>query len=210
MSKELAMRSRKSINKSDPILMAAKDAFIERGFAATSMDDVAARAGTTKRTVYNNFGSKERLLDAVIDHALTLFEASAPPLDPGADTIQITQFCEVALQLTTWRAAIGLQRMLVTEGPNFPHLAERLSRRTSAALSEPLSRLLETRGSDETAAKQHAIRAIDLLTSKARLDRLVGLRRPYPLPPGKNALDEADRRAVELAVQYLCGGRIGA
>jgi AcrR family transcriptional regulator len=62
-----------------------KDAFIENGFGATSMDDVARRAGTTKRTVYNNFGSKERLLEAVIDHSILLFETAVPPLGPEAD-----------------------------------------------------------------------------------------------------------------------------
>ena len=43
------------------------------------------RAGTTKRTVYNNFGSKERLLEAVIDHSILLLETAVPPLGPEAD-----------------------------------------------------------------------------------------------------------------------------
>ena len=108
------------MRKSDPILMAAKDAFIENGFGNTSMDDVARRAGTTKRTVYNNFGSKERLLEAVIDHSILLFETAVPPLGPEADPEQIRDFCEMLLQLMTWRAAIGLQRLIIAEGPTFP------------------------------------------------------------------------------------------
>ena len=83
--------------------MAAKDAFIENGFGNTSMDDIARRAGTTKRTVYNNFGSKERLLEAVIDHSILLFETAVPPLGPEADPEQIRDFCEILLQSMTWR-----------------------------------------------------------------------------------------------------------
>ena len=126
------------MRKSDPILMAAKDAFIENGFGNTSMDDVARRADTTKRTVYNNFGSKERLLEAVIDHSILLFETAVPPLGPEADPNQIRDFCEVLLQLMTWRAAIGLQRLIISEGPTFPPSRRgclRESRRRCASLS---------------------------------------------------------------------------
>lgn len=39
--------------------------FLEKGFQATSMDALAARAGVSKRTVYNHFASKEALFQAI-------------------------------------------------------------------------------------------------------------------------------------------------
>jgi len=42
------------------LLRAAATAFARAGFAATSMDDVAAEAGVTKLIVYRNFDSKLR------------------------------------------------------------------------------------------------------------------------------------------------------
>jgi AcrR family transcriptional regulator len=48
-------------------LGAAALAFAEQGFAATSMDDVAAAAGITKLIVYRHFESKEALYDAVLE-----------------------------------------------------------------------------------------------------------------------------------------------
>ena len=48
------------------ILEAALDCFAERGFAATRLEDVAARAGVTKGTVYLYFPSKEELFKAVV------------------------------------------------------------------------------------------------------------------------------------------------
>lgn len=48
------------------LIKAAKDAFAERGFAATSMDDVAAAAGVSRLIVYRHFDSKEELYDIVV------------------------------------------------------------------------------------------------------------------------------------------------
>lgn len=50
------------------ILTAAAEAFAQRGFAATSMDDVAAAAGITRLIVYRHFDSKEGLYAAVLQH----------------------------------------------------------------------------------------------------------------------------------------------
>jgi AcrR family transcriptional regulator len=50
------------------ILRAAASAFAERGFAGTSMDDVAAAAGVTRLIVYRHFDSKESLYAAVLQH----------------------------------------------------------------------------------------------------------------------------------------------
>jgi AcrR family transcriptional regulator len=49
------------------LLRAAAVAFARTGFAATSMDDVAAEAGVTKLIVYRHFDSKEELYRAVLD-----------------------------------------------------------------------------------------------------------------------------------------------
>ena len=52
------------------ILSAALASFAERGFAATRLDDVAARAGVTKGTLYLYFRSKEELFKAVVRQEL--------------------------------------------------------------------------------------------------------------------------------------------
>jgi AcrR family transcriptional regulator len=55
----------------ETILRAAALAFAVKGFAATSMEDVAAEAGITKLIVYRHFGSKEELYEAVLDRVST-------------------------------------------------------------------------------------------------------------------------------------------
>ncbi|HZQ28822.1 MAG TPA: helix-turn-helix domain-containing protein [Acidimicrobiales bacterium] len=49
------------------ILEAAASAFVHEGFAATSMEDVAAAAGITRLILYRHFASKEALYEAVLD-----------------------------------------------------------------------------------------------------------------------------------------------
>lgn len=50
------------------ILDAAVDLFQERGYLGTTVDDIAERAGVTKRTVYHHMGSKEHILSEIHSH----------------------------------------------------------------------------------------------------------------------------------------------
>ena len=50
------------------ILAAAGEVFTEAGFHGAGLAEVAARAGVTRKTVYNQFGSKRRLLDELISN----------------------------------------------------------------------------------------------------------------------------------------------
>ncbi|NGN64747.1 TetR family transcriptional regulator [Streptomyces sp. A7024] len=56
-----------STRKRAAILSAARDLFLADGFDRTSVDAVAAKAGVSKRTVYDYFGDKRTLLKAVVD-----------------------------------------------------------------------------------------------------------------------------------------------
>lgn len=51
------------------ILEAARDLFLELGVERTSMDAISARAGVSKRTVYDYYGDKRRLLLGVVERA---------------------------------------------------------------------------------------------------------------------------------------------
>ncbi|MFG1665357.1 TetR/AcrR family transcriptional regulator [Streptomyces sp. Y7] len=56
-----------STQKRAAILTAARELFLSDGFDRSSVDAVAARAGVSKRTVYDYFGDKQTLLQAVVD-----------------------------------------------------------------------------------------------------------------------------------------------
>ncbi|MFJ3821265.1 TetR/AcrR family transcriptional regulator [Streptomyces nodosus] len=58
-----------SLEKRTAILAAARDLFVRQGVDRVSMDAVAARAGVSKRTVYDYFGDKRRLFLAILSAA---------------------------------------------------------------------------------------------------------------------------------------------
>jgi AcrR family transcriptional regulator len=68
----------------DSLLAVAVDAFNERGFEATSMEELAARLGVTKSAIYHHVPSKVELLRLAVDRALDALFAVTE--EPGATT----------------------------------------------------------------------------------------------------------------------------
>src|SRR4051812_40656261 len=56
-------------DRMEQTLEAAHELFAERGYAAVTMDEIAARVGVTKPLLYNYFGNKERLYIACMERA---------------------------------------------------------------------------------------------------------------------------------------------
>ncbi len=63
---ELGPRARRKAQRPQEILQAAFEEFVERGYTATRIEDVAARAGVTKGTIYLYFQNKEELFQDVV------------------------------------------------------------------------------------------------------------------------------------------------
>jgi AcrR family transcriptional regulator len=64
---KLAIRPRRDPARRETILHAAAEVFAHAGYAATSVDDIAAAAGITKLIVYRHFEAKETLYRAVLE-----------------------------------------------------------------------------------------------------------------------------------------------
>jgi len=72
---EAARRSRRTV------LEAAQRLFLERGFAATTMVDVAGAAGVSTKNLYKVFGNKVGLAKAVFDVAIAGDDESVPMVE---------------------------------------------------------------------------------------------------------------------------------
>jgi AcrR family transcriptional regulator len=85
MSSEMATRRERGTKRQRTraaLVAAALDLMSEKGFAATSLDEIAARAGMTKGAIYSNFASKaELVLEAMRARGFTL---PAPQRAPGS------------------------------------------------------------------------------------------------------------------------------
>ena len=104
------------------ILWTAKDVFLEMGFERASMDVVARRAETSKRTLYAHFESKERLFLAVIDLVrgllLSRLKTPADYSDKPADALVI--FCGRYLETMLYDSSIRMCRVSLAETARFP------------------------------------------------------------------------------------------
>lgn len=109
------------------ILWTAKDVFIEMGFERTSMDVVAARAATSKRSLYAHFESKDKLFLAVVDLVRGLYLGRLKtPSDYGEDTEEaVVLFCGRFLQLLLWQPALRTCRMSIAEAERLPEASAR-------------------------------------------------------------------------------------
>jgi AcrR family transcriptional regulator len=109
------------------LLAAALALFVERGYAATRLDDVAARAGVSKGTLYLYFASKEELFRAVVRENLV------PVLDEAEQIIDAYAGDSASLLrefILGWWQRIGdtplsgLTKLMMAESGNFPEVAK--------------------------------------------------------------------------------------
>jgi TetR/AcrR family transcriptional repressor of mexJK operon len=101
--------------KQSTIAKAALDLFLQQGYAATSMDAVAALAGVTKQTVYRYYPSKGQLFSAVMEK----IRADEPPLHQfggGEPERELNSFGRDLLAFHLTPAALGVYRMILSEG----------------------------------------------------------------------------------------------
>jgi AcrR family transcriptional regulator len=143
------------------ILWAAKDVFLEMGFERASMDEVAARAQTSKRSLYAHFESKEKLFLAVIDFVRGLFLARLKsPGDYSEKPAEaLTLFLGRYLEGLLYEPSIQMCRVSMAETARFPEgaaehfdvLFTQANVRLAAYLKETFG--LPARPSSETAER---------------------------------------------------------
>lgn len=129
------------------LLAAALDLFVERGYAATRLDDVAARAGVSKGTLYLYFTSKEDLFKAVVRENVVPIIGEAEETFAGYQGSSADLFRHMMLG---WWERIGntklagISKLMLAESGNFPDLArfyhEEVIRRGDALIVQMLER----------------------------------------------------------------------
>lgn len=110
------------------IVDAATTLFLEQGYAAARMDDIADAAGVSKRTVYNNFPNKEALFREVVMAATSLAdafvdEAARMLADAGDVAATLTELAERLAGIVTSVRVVRLRRLIIGEAHRFPDLA---------------------------------------------------------------------------------------
>ncbi|OAN49158.1 transcriptional regulator [Paramagnetospirillum marisnigri] len=121
MSKPLS--GRKPSAKREAILDAAQVVFLDVGYAAASMDGVAARAGVSKATIYAHFTSKDQLFSAVIQRRCERSEAFQSIDSQGDVRAVLTGVARRLMTLLLSPEALAMYRLVVAESLRQPDLA---------------------------------------------------------------------------------------
>ncbi|QJE00394.1 TetR/AcrR family transcriptional regulator [Massilia forsythiae] len=108
------------------LLEAALDLFVERGYAATRLEDVARRAGVSKGTLYLYYENKEDLFKAVVRGnivpAIGAAETSVAEFD-GHSADLLRHLIHSWWQRVGATKASGIIKLVTAEAGNFPELA---------------------------------------------------------------------------------------
>jgi AcrR family transcriptional regulator len=119
-------RAKRSAARRSAILAAALDEFAVRGFAATRLDDVARRAGVAKGTIYLHFADKETLFQELIRLELSPVVGALEHIAQAEIPVRrlAPQLVEVFVREIFETRRKDVIRLVITEGPRFPKLAE--------------------------------------------------------------------------------------
>ena len=98
------------------IVSAASELFTSRGFAATSIDDIASRAGVAKGAVYHHFESKDQIFQRVFEQ-MTGALAAEVSATAAAGTSILDRFERGTLKYLTSIAGNKFRQVLLIDGP---------------------------------------------------------------------------------------------
>jgi AcrR family transcriptional regulator len=110
------------------LLAAALEQFVDRGYAATRLEDVARRAGVSKGTLYLYFENKQELFKAVVRENIVQVIGQAEIDLAAADTTSCSELLRTMLRrwwtdVAATRAS-GLAKLMMAEAGNFPEIAQ--------------------------------------------------------------------------------------
>ena len=131
--------------KHQAILDAAAAVLAERGFSAP-IEEVARRAGVSKQTIYNHYGSKTELVRILVDRRSSLVSATLDKAPPDqAIEITLAQYAETILDVLMSAASLQLVRMAITNAVEMPELAKTIYDAGAGAANRHLAEFLSSR-----------------------------------------------------------------
>lgn len=140
----------RSVRKRGAILEAATTLFLRKGYAGTSMDEIAALARVSKQTVYKHFADKDTLFSAIVTAAV---DAAGDPVSDAAAALaesddlatDLVALARGQLRSVMQPRLMQLRRLVIGEANRFPDLGrafyERGAGRTTSVLTTAFERL---------------------------------------------------------------------
>ncbi|MBO6527389.1 TetR/AcrR family transcriptional regulator [Erythrobacter sp.] len=186
--------------KREAILAAAADCFFEHGFAASSIEQIAADAGVSKVTIYNRFGDKRALFTAAVELECEQLRDSlkVPEIPSGSLRHRLTAIGEAMVAFLSRPRMVQFERRIAADTEHEPAVGEAFLTAGPLRMKKAFAALIAAMhdageievGDPELAAEQFA----SMCKGMGDLERRFG------------AADDPDRnrRRIEGAVEVFC------
>ena len=181
------------------LVAAAEDVFLAAGYADATMDQVAERAGMSKKTLYQHFATKEALFAAVIAERTDTLIAEIKS-DDGERSPQevletfmgrVAHFCLAPRQ-------VAMQRLVVAEAMRSPEVARAFLAAGEGRARRALTRWLPLQRSLGAVSAKDADQAGGMLFGMIIGDMCDKLLFGISRPPSKREIDRRVKRAVNI------------
>ena len=153
-------RRRRKAERPQEIVEAAFVEFSRNGYATTTLEQIAERAGVTKGTIYVYFDNKEHLFISMVHEAMkatldTIKDMFERHEGSTADLLR-AQFSFIYEHIVEDERRREVARMLIAEASRFPELADRYHREVQSPCQELLQKTIQ-RGIDRGEIRQSAV-----------------------------------------------------
>jgi TetR/AcrR family transcriptional regulator, mexJK operon transcriptional repressor len=177
------------------ILSAALHVFLKSGYGASTVDELAAAAQVTKRTLYAYYGDKAEIFSAMVKYL-----AAAVSLDAASDRDTLETLAARIVSRLHSDELVGLHQLVIAESTRFPELALILH---SSGDARHIARLAEhIRAERDPARELLAEPLFSLLLGEKHRRRLLGI---DPAPSPAQAAAHADAALAQLGLARRAG-----
>ena len=196
-SKEAGPKARRGGSR-EAIVEAAERLFLERGFGAVSMDELAEAAGVARRTLYNQFTSKEEIFREMLLRVSGQLEDAFPPgIETQGDVEEVLRLvARMIMDLHKRPEYLGFLRMVVADSRQFPWIAEEF-----AAVMDP-----QTERLGRYLAHLTALGILDCRNPMLAAHQFMGMLNEFSLWPwmmGREGLPVPAEEAVEETIRMF-------
>lgn len=126
------------------ILEVSTRLFIQHGFAATTLDEIAKSSGVAKKTLYANYGDKADIFAAVVRDRIAQsgIRNLVLKLDKASAEKTLKAAAARLVELFVAEAGVDVRRLIIAESRRFPHLMQSFLSESLVHLYEIVSQLL--------------------------------------------------------------------
>jgi len=152
---KISKRELNRLQRRSAIVAAATRAFLEQGYAATSMSAIADELGGSKATLWSHFSSKEELFAAVTDALVARFgcDIESALTETVFSLEGLRAYCRRFLDKLMGEEAITLFRLIIADGGRFPEITTVFHVRAPARIQRLATAYFATRFPEDEAAR---------------------------------------------------------